>query len=911
MWFARLACLLVALLLVARVRAAQEPDDDDPPPPSLTPCTVSMLVDNQGSVTVFHISVFVQKPTRMPLLELEKRFAELLGRPLHDVQRSKTKTTMSFSARAERVFATDGWTVQGTLDFASIAELIKPLGVPSIQVVISRAWIPTTRTPFQPPMSQVHTVSTARPQPVSFSFPGRLHELMWPAALLAGIVAVPIGLVWYRRRLALRAADIDVSLTWYRFWRWLHWIFLAVWIIWLTGISMFGLEAVLQGNVLPTEVGRSSPLRWALMLLPPWLVTLVLSAMSREVFAKLTKSEQTAGEIYRQAASSIVTSLVPLLLLLIGVFLLLEKQFRPGVLSIGAAGVARVLAVKLVLRGQDLRPYAVTVGALRDRIFALAQAAGVTLRQLYILPTGKMPEANAFAMAGGNVLVTDHLVRNMTRRQMDAIVAHELGHLKYHHPGWLLAIFVGACVLPMLLGPRLLPVLNDLPGWLTHIPFGIILAVLLMHFMSRRFEHQTDSYAAWLTGDPEALITGLIKLHRLSLMPMRWGKYEEGLLTHPSTSTRLETIARENGMSRQRLEEVVQHPDQEGEPYPVPAADAASDVVFSTAFKTGAQQRITWTLLAIVLLVPAAAASMVWWGGLGPAATWAVLAGGVACGGLIVLLSQNFMPLWGYAEVRRKLRAKIEGQGIDIGTWGGTFVGFAPDGTPRLYENYTNWDFGFVFLGKRFCYVGEHTRFALRRDQITKIELGPGIRRWWGMPYLYVTWRDAESGRRGVFNIRAAEESSMRQLAHGTRGLEQRLQSWWQEQVPAAHETPPALAALGVPDVGEVTSTPVSAVRAPALVIFQFVFVFLLGAGVSLLIGLPFAPADGALGWYVPGAAMLLCALEALPIWLHKEPVPEAKIESTPAPVAPAPVAISDAREQQSSRLDQARTEAG
>src|SRR5262249_13835988 len=153
----------------------------------------------------------------------------------------------------------------------------------------------------------------------------------------------------------------------------------------------------------------------------------------------------------------VVTNLLPLLVLLIGVVTVIDGGYRGGALAILASAGLRGLGGKLAARGEDLTPYAATVGEVRARSFSRARSARVPLRQLYIMPTGKMPEANAFAMSGGNVLLTDHLVRNLNRRQMDAIVAHELAHLKLHHPGWLLTIFLAAVLLPMLVGPNVLP----------------------------------------------------------------------------------------------------------------------------------------------------------------------------------------------------------------------------------------------------------------------------------------------------------------------------------------------------------------------------------------------------------------------------------------------------------------------
>ena len=63
-----------------------------------------------------------------------------------------------------------------------------------------------------------------------------------------------------------------------------------------------------------------------------------------------------------------------------------------------------------------LEPHAVSHGALRDRLFALAAKAGTTLQQLYVMPTRRSRMANAFAVQGGVVMLTDWLLENLDRR---------------------------------------------------------------------------------------------------------------------------------------------------------------------------------------------------------------------------------------------------------------------------------------------------------------------------------------------------------------------------------------------------------------------------------------------------------------------------------------------------------------
>src|SRR5262249_12583214 len=113
------------------------------------------------------------------------------------------------------------------------------------------------------------------------------------------------------------------------------------------------------------------------------------------------------------------------------------------------------------------------------------------------------------------------------------------------------------------------------------------------------------------------------------------------------------------------------------------------------------------------------------------------------------------------------------GGGPAGGGGGGGSAASAPAAGPRLYGTYYNWDFGFLaVVGDRLCYVGDHARFALRRDQVTAVRLGPGPSRWWYAPYVYVSWRDEERGTAGTLNVRAREGRTMRQLKSPARGPE-------------------------------------------------------------------------------------------------------------------------------------------
>src|SRR5262249_34394353 len=121
---------------------------------------------------------------------------------------------------------------------------------------------------------------------------------------------------------------------------------------------------------------------------------------------------------------------------------------------------------------------------------------------------------------------------------------------------------------------------------LSWLAVGLPLALLLVlaavrTFRLRRFERAADAGAVDLTGDAESLITALARLARLNLLPMQWGKWEGRLLTHPSTSGRIQAIAAHGGVAPQRVEAVLAA-EPDAERYTLPPAVTSGERVFST-----------------------------------------------------------------------------------------------------------------------------------------------------------------------------------------------------------------------------------------------------------------------------------------------------------------------------------------
>src|SRR5262249_22771929 len=91
-----------------------------------------------------------------------------------------------------------------------------------------------------------------------------------------------------------------------------------------------------------------------------------------------------------------------------------------------------------------------------------------------------------------------------------------------------------------------------------------LIGLTLFYWQSRMLENSADAGAVRLTGDPEALMTGLLKLGRLNLMPIQWGRVAGTLLTHPSTLKRVERIAKIGKVPAARVQEIVSQYQQSG-----------------------------------------------------------------------------------------------------------------------------------------------------------------------------------------------------------------------------------------------------------------------------------------------------------------------------------------------------------
>ncbi|MCW5777027.1 MAG: M48 family metalloprotease [Phycisphaeraceae bacterium] len=172
-----------------------------------------------------------------------------------------------------------------------------------------------------------------------------------------------------------------------------------------------------------------------------------------------------------------------------------------GVLQL--AGVVVVIALlPLALRWLwDTVPLA--AGELRDRLERVLRSNGVRVRGLLVWRTdGTMLNGAVVGFLGPAryVLLTDALLESLPADEVEAVMAHEVGHVRQRHAPWLAAAFLGSATVAgagASAAGRVLG-LDPANGWpaIGVVMVSLAVGLAVFGFVSRRFEWQADAFAA-------------------------------------------------------------------------------------------------------------------------------------------------------------------------------------------------------------------------------------------------------------------------------------------------------------------------------------------------------------------------------------------------------------------------------
>jgi len=263
-------------------------------------------------------------------------------------------------------------------------------------------------------------------------------------------------------------------------------------------------------------------------------------------------ADQAKGGLVALALGLVVVEVIYFLLrvtpelwwLVAGVFLLL--------LTVVLANLAPVLLVPLFYKVRPLADEELT-----SRLERLAAQAGTGVLGVWTMDlSSKTSAANAMIMGLGNtrrIVLGDTLYGEYGPDEIEAIVAHELGHHVAHDMWWGLLFQSGLTLaglyvthLALIWGARLLGLsgLDDVGGLpLLGLVMGAFMAVTtpLGNCFSRWREGRADEYALRGTRRPEAFVSAMVRLANQNLAdvdPERW--VELLLLSHPATGKRIQ-----------------------------------------------------------------------------------------------------------------------------------------------------------------------------------------------------------------------------------------------------------------------------------------------------------------------------------------------------------------------------------
>ncbi|MFN9993748.1 MAG: M48 family metallopeptidase [Phycisphaerales bacterium] len=148
-------------------------------------------------------------------------------------------------------------------------------------------------------------------------------------------------------------------------------------------------------------------------------------------------------------------------------------------------------------------------GDLRDRIRSVVDSHGVRVQGPFVWRTGS-GVLNAAVLGVmfpiRYLLYTDSLLESLTPRELEAVSAHEVAHLKHHHMPWLAVVAFAAAGIGGIVAEIVERVHHSwyadaplvTPDVFSHVStIGVLLWVgLVFTYASRCFERQADAFAA-------------------------------------------------------------------------------------------------------------------------------------------------------------------------------------------------------------------------------------------------------------------------------------------------------------------------------------------------------------------------------------------------------------------------------
>ncbi len=152
---------------------------------------------------------------------------------------------------------------------------------------------------------------------------------------------------------------------------------------------------------------------------------------------------------------------------------------------------------------------------LHATVERIAKKSGVPKPKLYLV-NSQIPNAFAFGRGKNDAGIAVHagLLQKLNKKEVEAVIAHEMGHIKHND----VIIMTIASVIPVLLYYITIMILSkddDRPNPVTAWIGGIavqFLGQLMILWLSRQREYYADAHSARIMGEPMPLASALTKI---------------------------------------------------------------------------------------------------------------------------------------------------------------------------------------------------------------------------------------------------------------------------------------------------------------------------------------------------------------------------------------------------------------
>jgi len=240
-------------------------------------------------------------------------------------------------------------------------------------------------------------------------------------------------------------------------------------------------------------------------------------------------------------------------------------------ISVGFAFVQYFFSDRLVLMSTGARVVdADEYPQLHQTVQRLAAEAGIPMPRVAIMPS---PIPNAFATGRSPshavVAVTDSIHKLLSPKELEAVLAHELSHVRNRDILTMTIASFVAMIASLIMHNAIFLSLGDrrdggnpwMLAWVAAIVVWVVSNLLLMS-LSRYREFAADRGSALITRNPDALISALLKINgRITaapedrrrqaesanafyILPVRGSFLAELFATHPPLERRIEALER-------------------------------------------------------------------------------------------------------------------------------------------------------------------------------------------------------------------------------------------------------------------------------------------------------------------------------------------------------------------------------